>query len=238
MDKKLAAGNWKMNGLDADLAGFAALPNGHTEVLICPPTTLIGVLRSTLPEYIKIGAQDCHSEVSGAYTGDVSAHMLRTAGASHVILGHSERRDAHGESDYQVKEKTKAAHDAGLVAIVCVGETLAERDAGETLDVIRMSLAGSLPDGASSDNTIIAYEPVWAIGTGRTPTFEEIAEVHTCIADLLQARFGERFRILYGGSMKPENAADISSLPFVDGGLIGGASLSPESFGAIAKAIS
>lgn len=236
--RKLAAGNWKMNGLDADLNGFASLPNGPSELLICPPATMISALRVRFPDHIQLGAQDCHAEVSGAYTGEISAHMLREAGASHVILGHSERRDAFDESDDDVAEKAEAAYDSGLIAIICVGESLSERDSGNTLDVIRTSLAASVPDAATPQTTIIAYEPIWAIGTGRTPTLEQIAEVHDFIHTTLQSRFGATFRILYGGSMKPGNAADICALPHVSGGLIGGASLSPDDFGAIAQALS
>lgn len=238
MTPKLAAGNWKMNGLEADLDGFSHLPDGDTKLLICPPATLISTLRAILPDHISIGGQDCHAEVSGAYTGDLSAHMLRQAGASHVIVGHSERRDTHQETDVMVCEKAKAAWDAGLIAIICIGETRAEREAGQTLDVIRTSLGGSVPDGATTENTILAYEPVWAIGTGLTPTLDEIAEVHAFIHDYLETRFGSAFRVLYGGSMKPSNAAEIGALPNVAGGLIGGASLKPTDFGAIAKALS
>ena len=181
--RKLAAGNWKMNGLDADIGGFRGLEASGAGLLICPPATMISALRATLPDHIAIGAQDCHAEVSGAYTGDLSAHMLRQAGASHVIVGHSERRDAHQETDVMVCEKAKAAWDAGLTAIICIGETRAEREAGHTLDVIRTSLGASVPQGANTENTIVAYEPVWAIGTGLTPTLDEIAEVHAFIHD-------------------------------------------------------
>lgn len=237
MPSKLVAGNWKMNGLDADLDGFALIQNTATDMLICPPTTLISALRSALPAHIGIGAQDCHTEISGAYTGDISAHMLRHAGASHVIVGHSERRDMHSETDDMVAEKAKAAWNAGLIAIICIGETRSEREAGQTLDVIRTSLYGSVPDGAAPQNTIIAYEPVWAIGTGLTPTLNEIGEVHQFIHDYLSNRFGSAFQMLYGGSMKPSNAAEIGALPHVGGGLIGGASLKPTDFEAIAKAL-
>ncbi|MEM9716952.1 MAG: triose-phosphate isomerase [Pseudomonadota bacterium] len=238
MPSKIAAGNWKMNGLDADIDAFAAIPSLPAQMLICPPATMISAVRTAVPDHIAIGAQDCHFEVSGAFTGDISAPMLRQAGASHVIIGHSERRERHGETDALVANKADAVMDAGLTAIICLGETLAEREAGETLDVIRMSLDGSIPKTATPKNTIIAYEPVWAIGTGLTPTLEQIAEVHAFIDDVLQARFGETFQILYGGSMKPSNAADICALPNVSGGLIGGASLKAADFQAIAEAIS
>ncbi|MEO0343080.1 MAG: triose-phosphate isomerase [Pseudomonadota bacterium] len=237
MARKLAAGNWKMNGLDADIDGFATLPDTETELLICPPSTMIPSLRSQLPEHIAIGGQDCHSETTGAYTGDISAQMLRIAGASHVIVGHSERREAHGETDQQVALKAKAAWDAGLTSIICIGETLEDRTEGQTLDVIGTALAASVPEGATNETTIIAYEPIWAIGTGRTPTLAQIGEVHSAIQDILSERFGAAFRLLYGGSMKPENASAITSIDNVHGGLIGGASLKVADFQAIVDAI-
>jgi triosephosphate isomerase len=187
-----------------------------------------------------LGGQDCHFENAGAHTGDVAAAMLADAGCSHVILGHSERRADHGEDDALVRSKTEAAHAAGLVAIVCVGETLGERDAGQTLQRIGAQLEGSLPDGVTPGNTVIAYEPVWAIGTGRTPTSGDVAEVHTHIRARSVERFGaaagDGLRILYGGSMKPSNARELLAIDGVDGGLIGGASLSAEDFLAIAAA--
>ena len=244
--RKLAAGNWKMNGTSASLAEIAALMQAHPapacDVLLCPPATLIAQAASTARgTVLKLGGQDCHAKASGAHTGDVSAAMLKDAGASHVILGHSERRTDHGETDAEVLNKTKAAWAAGLIAVVCVGETEAERDAGRTLDVIGAQLAGSLPDGADAANTVVAYEPVWAIGTGRTPTLAEIAEVHHFIRERLTARLGAEaagVRLLYGGSVKPSNATEIFAVPHVDGALVGGASLKAADFGAIVAALS
>ena len=189
---------------------------------------------------IHLGGQDCHSAASGAHTGDISAPMLRDAGASHVILGHSERRADHGETDALVRAKAEAALTAGLVAVICLGETGDDRDAGRTLDVVGAQLAGSVPDAATGANTVIAYEPVWAIGTGRTPTLGQIAEVH----DFLRARLVDRFaegaaiRLLYGGSVKPANAAEIFAVANVDGALVGGASLKAQDFGPIVAALS
>ncbi|WP_171324372.1 triose-phosphate isomerase [Halovulum dunhuangense] len=245
MRRKIAAGNWKMNGTRASRAVLDALKAAHPdpgcEVVICPPAPLIPLLADGAAPYA-IGGQDCHAQPSGAHTGDVSAETLADCGASHVILGHSERRADHGESDAVVRAKTEAAWRAGLVAIVCVGETESERDAGRALDVIRTQLDGSLPDGMTAANTVIAYEPVWAIGTGRTPTLPEIAEVHAAIRAHLTARFGDpvanALRILYGGSVKPGNAAQIFALADVDGGLVGGASLKAEDFGPIIAAAS
>lgn len=243
--RKLAAGNWKMNGLSAQLAEVSALIAAHPapacEVLLCPPATLLAPMSALAAGRIALGGQDCHAKPSGAHTGDISAAMLADAGASHVILGHSERRADHGESDALVRTKAEAALAAGLVAIVCVGETEAQRDAGETLEVIGTQLAGSVPDGATPAGVVIAYEPVWAIGTGRTPTLPEIAEVHADLRARLTARFGagaSGFRLLYGGSVKPSNAAEIFALPNVDGALVGGASLKAADFGAIVAALS
>ncbi|WBU57505.1 triose-phosphate isomerase [Paracoccus sediminicola] len=238
--KKLAAGNWKMNGLTASLAeldALAARDNG-CDVLICPPATLITPAVAHAGE-IAIGGQDCHAKDSGAHTGDISAAMLKDAGASHVILGHSERRADHGETDAQVSAKAVAAHQAGLVTVICVGETEAQRDAGETLDVIASQLAGSVPDCATAANTVIAYEPVWAIGTGRTPTNDQIAEAHALMRDTLSARFGDGADVglLYGGSVKPGNAAEIFDIAHVNGALVGGASLKASDFGAIIDAL-
>jgi len=244
--RRLAAGNWKMNGSPLALTEVTALLKDHPapgcEMLLCPPATLIAqmawhVRRSAL----SVGGQDCHTGTSGAHTGDISARMLAEAGASYVILGHSERRADHGESDALVAAKTQAAWEAGLVAIVCVGETEAQRDAGETLAVVGAQLAGSVPDGATADNTVIAYEPVWAIGTGRTPTLAEIAEVHGHLRAELTRRFGQEaagMRLLYGGSVKPSNAAEIFAVRDVDGALVGGASLKAADFGAIVAALS
>ncbi|WP_347313189.1 triose-phosphate isomerase [Defluviimonas sp. SAOS-178_SWC] len=244
MRRKLAAGNWKMNGTTANLAEIEALAAAHPaprcDVLICPPATLVAQMAWKAGKGpVAVGGQDCHPEVSGAHTGDVSAAMLADAGARYVIVGHSERRADHGETDALVRAKAEAAHAAGLVAIVCVGETETQRDAGETLDVIGAQLEGSVPAGATSANTVIAYEPVWAIGTGRTPTLDQIAEVH----DFLRAGLAKRFadagdmRLLYGGSVKPSNASEIFATSNVDGALVGGASLKAADFGAIVAAL-
>jgi len=245
MRRKLAAGNWKMNGIAASLAEFdalvAAFPAPACDVLICPPATLIARMAARPGAgSVAVGGQDCHAKASGAHTGDISADMLVDAGASHVILGHSERRADHAETDAMVRAKTEAAHAAGLVAVVCVGETEAERDAGSTLKVIGGQLAGSVPDAATGATTVIAYEPVWAIGTGRTPTNDQIAEVHGFLRGELVARFGAEgaaFRLLYGGSVKPSNAAEIFAIADVDGALVGGASLKAVDFGAIVTAL-
>ncbi|GLK64033.1 triose-phosphate isomerase [Paracoccus kondratievae] len=242
--RKLAAGNWKMNGTLASLAEIDQLladhPRPGCDVLICPPATLVHALAGRVEGKIAVGGQDCHAKTSGAHTGDIAAAQLRDAGASHVILGHSERRTDHGETDADVAAKSVAAYEAGLVAVICVGETEAQRDAGETLDVISTQLAGSIPEGATAANTVIAYEPVWAIGTGRTPTSEQIAEVHALIRDRLAARFadGADFALLYGGSVKPGNAAEIFAIPHVNGALVGGASLRAADFGPIISALS
>jgi triosephosphate isomerase (TIM) len=248
MRAKLAAGNWKMNGVAASLAEIDALAAAHPapgcQVLICPPATLVAQLSSRIAQAkapFHIGGQDCHQNAAGAHTGDISAAMLKDAGADHVILGHSERRADHGESDALVCAKAAAAHAAGLIAVICVGETGAERDAGQTLAVVGSQLAGSVPDAATPANTVIAYEPVWAIGTGRTPTLGEIAEVHDDLRTRLVARFGaaaEGFRLLYGGSVKPSNATEIFAVSNVDGALVGGASLKAADFGAIIAALS
>ncbi|QFQ87191.1 triose-phosphate isomerase [Paracoccus kondratievae] len=242
--RKLAAGNWKMNGTLASLAEIDQLladhPRPGCDVLICPPATLVHALAGRVEGKIAVGGQDCHAKTSGAHTGDIAAAQLRDAGASHVILGHSERRTDHGETDADVAAKSVAAYEAGLVAVICVGETEAQRDAGETLDVISTQLAGSIPESATAANTVIAYEPVWAIGTGRTPTSEQIAEVHALIRDRLAARFadGADFALLYGGSVKPGNAAEIFAIPHVNGALVGGASLRAADFGPIISALS
>lgn len=245
MRRKLAAGNWKMNGVATSLAEFdalaAAFPSPTCDLLICPPATLISRMAARPgAAQVAIGGQDCHAKASGAHTGDIAAAMLADAGASHVILGHSERRADHAETDAMVRAKTEAAHAAGLVAVVCVGETEAERDAGSTLAVIGAQLAGSLPDAATGATTVIAYEPVWAIGTGRTPTNDQIAEVHGFLRAELTKRFGaegDAFRLLYGGSVKPSNAAEIFAIADVDGALVGGASLKAVDFGAIVTAL-
>jgi triosephosphate isomerase len=243
MRRKLAAGNWKMNGTGDSLAEITALATAHPapacEVLICPPATLLARMVATERGPVMVGGQDCHQNASGAHTGDISAGMLKDAGASHVIVGHSERRADHAEGDALVCAKAGAAHGSALVAVICVGETEAERDAGDTLKVIGTQLAGSVPDGATADNTVIAYEPVWAIGTGRTPTLDQIAEVHDFMRAVLARRFddAEGMRLLYGGSVKPSNAAEIFAVSNVDGALVGGASLKAVDFGAIIAAL-
>ena len=243
--RKLAAGNWKMNGVADSLAQIDALiaahPNPGCDVLICPPATLLSRLSDRASgSSLATGGQDCHQNASGAHTGDISAAMIADAGGTHVILGHSERRADHGETDALVNAKTQAAWSAGLIAIVCVGETLAEREAGQTIEIVGGQLAGSVPDGATAANTVIAYEPVWAIGTGKVPTLDEIGAVHDDIRARLTTRFGEDangIRILYGGSVKPSNAAEIFAVSNVDGALVGGASLKAEDFGGIIAAL-
>ncbi|MGP1356007.1 triose-phosphate isomerase [Roseicyclus sp.] len=246
MRVKLAAGNWKMNGLSADLAEIDALaaahPDPRSEVLICPPATLVAAMAArTDGTAIAVGGQSCHPAASGAHTGDVSAAMLADAGATYVIVGHSERRADHGESDDDVRAQARAALEAGLKVIVCVGETEAQRDASNTLDIISGQLAGSVPDLVTGESLVIAYEPVWAIGTGRTPTTDQIGEVHDFIRARLEARFGtgvgRSVRILYGGSVKPGNATEIFAVSNVDGALVGGASLKASDFGGIIAAL-
>ncbi len=244
--RKLAAGNWKMNGTNASLSEVAALlkahPNPICEMLLCPPAPLLTRMQDLATgTQLRLGGQDCHAELNGAFTGDISAAMLADAGATHVILGHSERRALHDETDALVLAKAEAAYAAGLTAIICVGETERQRDAGATLDVIGAQLLGSLPAGATTANTVIAYEPVWAIGTGRTPTLAEIADVHLFLRSRLTARLGAdamSVRLLYGGSVKPSNANEIFAVANVDGALVGGASLKAADFGAIVAALS
>ncbi len=248
--RPLIAGNWKMNGLSADTLSLAGDMAGRLreagsvsfDMLICPPFTMLdSALAMASDSGLNVGGQTCHDAQSGAHTGDISADMLNDLGCSYVILGHSERRSDHDESDTDVHAKTLAAWKAGLIAIVCVGETLEQRDAGQTLDVIKTQVAASTPDGANAANTVIAYEPVWAIGTGRTASPEEAQEVHAFIRNELRNRFGgeaDGMRILYGGSMKPGNAAQLMALEDVDGGLIGGAALVADDFWAIAQASS
>ena len=244
--RKLAAGNWKMNGVCASLAEVAALTAAHPapgcEMLLCPPATLISQMAvAARGTRLAVGGQDCHAAANGAHTGDLSAAMLADAGASYVILGHSERRMDHGETSAQVRAKAEAAWAAGLVAVICLGENGDQRDAGTTLAVVAEQLAESVPKGARAANTVIAYEPIWAIGTGRTPTLKEIAEVHGDLRARLVARFGaeaEGMRLLYGGSVKPANAAEIFAVPHVNGALVGGASLKAADFGAIVAALS
>lgn len=246
MDKSrpLIAGNWKMNGLKASMAEFEAMIAGagplaaKADLLVCPPATLVTAFaEKARGSKMTVGAQDCHPKPVGAHTGDISAEMLADAGAGAVIVGHSERRADHGESDALVRQKAEAAWRAGLLAIVCIGETQEQRDAGQTLQVCGGQLAGSLPEGATSVNTVVAYEPVWAIGTGRTPTAADVEQVHRFIRDCLTERFkaeGGRIRILYGGSVKPSNAAELMAVPNVNGALVGGASLKAADFLAIA----
>lgn len=246
MRRKLAAGNWKMNGTGAALSELSALiavhPHPSCEMLICPPAPLIHRAAALVQgSALAIGGQDCHANETGAHTGDVSAAMLAEAGATHVIVGHSERREDHGESDAQVCAKAQAAIAADLVAIICVGESLAQREGGQTLQVIGAQLAGSVPDQATGANTVIAYEPIWAIGTGKVPTLTEIAEVHDFIRAELTTRFGAEcagaVRLLYGGSVKPGNAAEIFAVSNVDGALVGGASLKATDFSPIVAAL-
>lgn len=243
----LIAGNWKMNGLGAALqeverlAGhLAAAPALRCSVAICPPATLIAAMaRLAAPAGILVGGQDCHPAASGAHTGDLSAAMLADAGASLVIVGHSERRADHGETDDLVRLKALAALAAGLVPIICVGETRAEREAGEADAVVARQVAQSVPDEAAASEVIIAYEPVWAIGTGLTPTLADIAAMHKALRDQLVARFGAAggaIRLLYGGSLKPANAREILAVPEVNGGLVGGASLLADDLFAIISA--
>ena len=244
--QKLAAGNWKMNGLAAGLAEVQALNAAHPapncEMLLCPPATLLAQMNwAARGSNLRLGGQDCHPDASGAHTGDISAAMLKDAGAGYVILGHSERRADHGETNALIRAKAQAALTAGLIPIVCIGETEAQRDAGTTLDVIGGQLDGSVPDGATAATLVVAYEPVWAIGTGRTPTIGQIAEVHAYLRARLTTRIGAEaagVRILYGGSVKPSNAAEIFAVPHVDGALVGGASLKAADFGAIVTALS
>jgi triosephosphate isomerase (TIM) len=246
MRRKLAAGNWKMNGRLADLAQLerirAACPAPQADLLICLPATLIQTAaRATADHPLRIGAQDCHWQAAGAHTGDIAAAQLADAGAVAVILGHSERRADHHEDSATVRAKAEAAQAAGLVSLICLGETLAERDAGQTLAVIGAQLDGSVPDGATGAATVIAYEPVWAIGTGRLATTAQIAEVHAFLRARLIRRFGAAtggaIRLLYGGSVKPDNAAQIFAVPDVDGALVGGASLTADEFCPIVAAL-
>ncbi|MBX9926495.1 MAG: triose-phosphate isomerase [Hyphomicrobiaceae bacterium] len=237
--RRLLVGNWKMNGLKGALTEAAAVADGirdksAVDVMICPPATLISAVAVSMAgSRVAVGAQDCHAAASGAFTGDVSAEMVADAGAAAVIVGHSERRSGHGELDRDVRAKTEAAHRAGLMAIVCVGETLGQRKAGLTETVVRRQLAGSLPDGATAGNTVVAYEPVWAIGSGLTPSVADVTEIHRSMAEALAARFGEKgrsIRLLYGGSVKASNAKDLMAIANVHGGLVGGASLKAADF--------
>jgi triosephosphate isomerase len=243
--RPLIAGNWKMNGLKASSAEFEAMIAGapalaaKADLLVCPPATLIaGFADQAKGTKVAVGAQDCHPKASGAHTGDLSAEMLADAGAGAIIVGHSERRADHGESDALVRQKAEAAWRAGLTAIVCIGETQKQRDTGQTLDICGGQLNGSLPDGSTAANLVVAYEPVWAIGTGLTPTAQDVEQVHRFIRGFLTDRFkaeGGRIRILYGGSVKPSNARELMAVANVNGALVGGASLKAADFLAIAE---
>ncbi len=246
MRRKLAAGNWKMNGTSAALSELetlsASYPAPSVDILICPPTTLLDRAANAVKgSGITVGGQDCHAASSGAHTGDISAEMLLDAGADTVILGHSERREDHGEQNEDIRAKARAAMEAGLKAIICVGESLEQREASNTLDIIGGQMSGSIPDQSTGENLIVAYEPIWAIGTGKVPTLEEIGEVHDFIRARLERRFGEgvgrSVRLLYGGSVKPGNASEIFAVSNVDGALVGGASLKAKDFSGIINAL-
>ena len=241
--RALVAGNWKMNGAgNADLGKLTELKTALAanppacDVLVCPPATMIAQAAWAVQGAFAIGGQDCHAEASGAFTGDVSAEMLKAAGAAQVIVGHSERRQYHGEKDAAVAAKAKAAWRAGLTAVICIGETLAEREGGRANDVCRSQIEGSVPEGATAANTVLAYEPVWAIGTGKTASIDDIAAMHAHLRQCLSRHSGAeggKMLILYGGSVKPDNAAAILAVPDVGGALVGGASLKPADFLAI-----
>jgi len=244
--RPLVAGNWKMNGLRSSAAEVNKVVDAvadlapKLDLMVCPPATLLTTIVALAGgSQLLIGGQDCHPEPAGAFTGDIAAEMLADAGARAVIVGHSERRTYHNEDDALVRRKALAAWRAKLTAIVCVGETEADRDARRTLDVVGRQLEGSLPDGATATRLVIAYEPVWAIGTGRTPTPADVVEVHGFIRERLTARFGaggEGMRVLYGGSVKRTNCIELLTLPNVDGALVGGASLKADDFLGIAAA--
>jgi triosephosphate isomerase len=243
--RPLVAGNWKMNGkaasvaeLDRIIAGAPAV-TAKADLLVCPPATLVAAFAARAAGTpVAIGGQDCHAEPAGAFTGDIAAEMLKDAGARAVIVGHSERRTYHKESDADVRAKAQAAWRAGLIAIVCIGESRDERAAGRALHICGGQLSGSLPDGATGASLVVAYEPVWAIGSGLTPTPADVAEVHGFIREQLRQRFGaaaDGVRVLYGGSVKPANAKELMAVADVDGALIGGASLKADEFLAIAE---
>src|SRR5581483_6073504 len=243
--RPLIAGNWKMNGLKASIAELEAMLAGAAgvaakcDLLVCPPATLLAAFteKAKGSKTLSIGAQDCHPKASGAHTGDLSAEMLADAGAKTIIVGHSERRADHGETDVLVRQKTEAVWRAGLPAVVCIGETREQRDAGKTLEICGAQLKGSLPEGSTSTNLVVAYEPVWAIGTGLTPTAGDVEQVHQFLREALISRFkgeGAGIRILYGGSVKPSNAAELMGVADVNGALVGGASLKAADFLAIA----
>ncbi|ATQ66691.1 MULTISPECIES: triose-phosphate isomerase [Methylosinus] len=243
--RPLVAGNWKMHGLTASLAEIEAIGAGYAalgasvELVVCPPATLLAAAAAIAARFnLGIGGQDCDAQASGAHTGDLSAEMLADAGASYVIVGHSERRAEHGESDALVRAKASAALRAGLTPIVCVGETRAERDAGRAIEIVERQLAGSLPAPIAAERLVVAYEPIWAIGTGLTPTTNDVTSMHAAIRARLDALVGASAptRILYGGSVKPSNARELLHAPHVDGALVGGASLTAKDFLAIAEA--
>ncbi len=245
--RPLVAGNWKMNGLKSSIAELekviaaASAYTGKVDLMVCPPAPLVAQFAERAKgSPVTIGAQDCHAEVSGAFTGDVAAEMYKDAGAVAIIVGHSERRTYHKETDAEVRAKALAAWRAGLIAIVCVGETKDERVGGKTLEVVGRQVEGSLPDGTTPENLVIAYEPVWAIGTGLTPTTADVAEAHGFIRSQVAKRFGQAIadglRIQYGGSVKPSNAKELMHVSDVDGALVGGASLKATDFLGIADA--
>lgn len=244
--RPLVAGNWKMNGTSSSLGELRAIANGfmsgldaEVEGAVCVPSTLLmraAELLANTP--VRAGGQDCHASESGAHTGDISAEMLKDAGARYVIVGHSERRTDHAESDEDVRRKAEAAWRAGLVGIICIGETQGEREGGQTLDVLTRQIEGSVPSSATAANTVIAYEPVWAIGTGLTPTAKDVAAAHAHIRGRLRDKLGgqaDAMRVLYGGSVKPSNAAELLNIANVDGALVGGASLKAADFLGIAE---
>ena len=246
--RPLVAGNWKMNGTGASLGELRSISQGfmsgldpETDALVCVPATLLSrAAEAVAGTPVKIGGEDCHSRENGAHTGDISAEMLKDAGASHVIVGHSERRTDHGEDDATVHAKAEAAWRAGLVAIICIGETREQREQGATLDILSRQVAGSVPASATAVNAVLAYEPVWAIGTGLTPTAGDVAEAHAHIRAKLAEKLGAveaaKIRILYGGSVKPSNAVELLGVANVDGALVGGASLKAADFLGIAEA--
>lgn len=246
--RPLVAGNWKMNGLQASVevlkeirTGYSSALENKVDLLVCPPATILHAFAAQASgSRIAVGGQDCHTKEAGAYTGDISAKMVADAGGTHVILGHSERRQYHHETDSLICEKAKAAHQAGLIAVICIGETREEREAGKAIEVVKTQLKGSMPEGCTANNTVIAYEPVWAIGTGLTPTVQDVAEVHLAIRETLGGIVAKSdqplVRILYGGSVKPSNAKELLSAANVNGALVGGASLAAKDFLAIAQA--
>lgn len=246
--RPLIAGNWKMNCLKKDAVAlasavaerYAALSHPVCDVLMCPPSILIPAVTEVVKGRTFVGAQDCSAKKQGAHTGDLSVDMIKDAGCSFVIVGHSERRADHHESNEDVKAKAQAVVAEGMIAVICIGETQDERDAGKTIEVCRSQLRGSMPEGATFENVVIAYEPVWAIGTGRTPTTKDVADVHAAIRAEIKEILGEqnaaKMRVLYGGSVKPSNAAELLALEDVDGALVGGASLKADDFFAIIEA--